>query len=44
MFEMLRKTHQPPLTAEWVRRQVPYQTPELMELFLEGLRKAGLED
>ena len=44
MFEMLRKTHQPPLTAEWVRRQVPYQTPELMELFLEGLRKADLED
>ena len=37
------QTHQPPLTIEWVRNNVPYQTPELMELFVEGLRKAGLE-
>jgi TolB-like protein len=39
----VRRTHQPPLTLEWVRGNVPYQTRELMELFIEGLRKAGLE-
>ncbi len=33
---------QPRLSAEWVRANVPYQTPELMDRFLEGLRKAGL--
>jgi TolB-like protein len=43
-FAIVRRTHIPPLTAEWIRRQVPYQTPELMELFLEGMRKAGLEE
>ncbi len=36
-------THSPPLTIAWVRENVPYQTPELMELFVDGLRKAGLE-
>jgi TolB-like protein len=40
----IRQTHRPPLTIDWVRNNVPYQTPELMELFLEGLRKAGLKD
>ena len=40
----VRQTHRPPLTIEWVRNNVPYQTPELMELFLEGLRKAGLDE
>jgi TolB-like protein len=39
----VRKTHRPPLTLDWVRSNVPYQTPELMDLFLEGLRKAGLK-
>jgi transglutaminase-like putative cysteine protease len=39
----VRRTHQPPLTLEWVRGNVPYETRELMELFIEGLRKAGLE-
>ena len=38
----VRRTHRPPLTIEWVRENVPYQTPELIELFIEGLRKAGL--
>ena len=39
----LRRSHRPPLTIAWVRENVPYQTPELMELFIEGLRKAGLD-
>jgi hypothetical protein len=39
-----RLTHRPLLTAEWIRQNVPYQTRELIELFIEGLRKAGLED
>ena len=34
----------PQLSVEWIRQSVPYQTPELMERFLEGMRKAGLED
>ncbi len=38
------RTHHPPLTIAWVRENVPYQTPELIELFIEGLRKAGLPD
>jgi TolB-like protein len=33
---------QPQLTIAWIRASVPYQTPELMERFLEGMRKAGL--
>ena len=39
----VRRNHRPPLTIAWVRENVPYQTPELMELFVEGLRKAGLD-
>jgi tetratricopeptide (TPR) repeat protein len=39
----VRRNHRPPLTIAWVRENVPYQTPELMNLFVEGLRKAGLE-
>ncbi|MGB8398736.1 winged helix-turn-helix domain-containing protein [Bradyrhizobium sp.] len=33
---------QPQLSIEWIRASVPYQTPELMERFLDGMRKAGL--
>jgi TolB-like protein len=33
---------QPGLTAGWVRANVPYQTDELMDRFVGGLRKAGL--
>jgi TolB-like protein len=33
---------QPQLSIAWIRANVPYQTPELMEGFLEGMRKAGL--
>mgnify|MGYP001358343363 CR=1 FL=1 len=37
-------TEQPRLSLAWIRANVPYQTPELMERFLEGMRKAGLDD
>ena len=36
------KREQPQISLEWIRSNVPYQTPELTELFLEGMRKAGL--
>jgi TolB-like protein len=36
------KREQPELSLIWVRDNVPYQTPELMERYLEGFRKAGL--
>ncbi len=42
-FRTVRR-EQPLLTSASVRANVPYQTPELMKRFLEGLRKAGLED
>jgi TolB-like protein/tetratricopeptide (TPR) repeat protein len=38
----LRRAH-PELTIAWIRASVPYQTPELMERFLDGMRKAGLQ-
>jgi tetratricopeptide (TPR) repeat protein len=36
------RREQPQLSLDWIRVNVPYQTPELMERFLEGMRKAGL--
>jgi len=39
----LRRSHRPPLTIAWVRENVPFQTPALMELFIDGMRKAGLD-
>jgi TolB-like protein/Flp pilus assembly protein TadD len=36
------RQQQPQLSIAWIRACVPYQTPELMERFLEGMRKAGL--
>ncbi len=39
----LRRSHRPPLTIAWVRENVPFQTPALMELLIDGLRKAGLD-
>jgi TolB-like protein len=33
---------QPDLSIDWVRANVPYQTAELMDRFVEGLRRAGL--
>ncbi len=40
-FAMVRRD-QPQLSIDWIRASVPYQTRELMERFLEGMRKAGL--
>ena len=42
--EFLAKTRveQPQLSLDWIRANVPYQTPRLMERFLDGMRKAGL--
>jgi TolB-like protein/DNA-binding winged helix-turn-helix (wHTH) protein len=37
------RRQQPQLSVEWIRASVPYQTPELMELFVDGMRKAGLD-
>ena len=34
---------QPQLSADWIKANVPYQTTELLERFLEGMRKAGLK-
>jgi TolB-like protein len=36
------RREQPQLSLDWIRVNVPYQTPELMERFLEGMRIAGL--
>ena len=41
LLETIRQ-EQPQLSLAWIRANVPYQTPELMERFLEGFRKAGL--
>ncbi len=35
---------QPDLSIDWIRQNVPYQTPVLIDLFIEGLRKAGLNE
>src|SRR3954471_22068278 len=36
------RREQPQLSIAWIRQSVPYQTPDLMELFLNGMRQAGL--
>lgn len=38
------RRRQPLLSSDWIRANVPYQTPELLERFLDGMRKAGLTD
>ena len=35
---------QPQLSLAWIRENVPYQTPALMEQYLDGFRKAGLRE
>jgi TolB-like protein len=35
---------QPQLTLQWIRESVPYQTPALMDHFLDGMRKAGVAE
>jgi len=42
-FLMVRR-QQPHLSADWIKTNVPYQSPELMARFLEGMRKAGLDE
>jgi Flp pilus assembly protein TadD len=37
------RREQPQLSLDWITANVPYQTPELMQRFLDGMRKAGLE-
>jgi TolB-like protein len=43
LLAMVRRD-QPHLTSAWIRANVPYQTPKLLDRFLEGMRKAGLDD
>jgi predicted Zn-dependent protease len=43
-FLVAVRRDQPQLSIDWIRASVPYQTPELTERFLEGMRKAGLND
>ncbi|HZQ01695.1 MAG TPA: winged helix-turn-helix domain-containing tetratricopeptide repeat protein [Reyranella sp.] len=38
------RREQPQLSLNWARVNVPYQTPQLTERYLEGLRKAGLDE
>jgi TolB-like protein/Tfp pilus assembly protein PilF len=38
------RDQQPQLSVAWIKANVPYQTPALLERFLEGMRKAGLSD
>jgi hypothetical protein len=38
------RRQQPNLSFAWIKANAPYQTPELMEHYLEGFRKAGLDD
>ena len=44
LLSVIRRSHRPALTIAWVRENVPYQTGELMELYIDGLRKAGLNE
>lgn len=36
------RREQPQLSLDWIRASVPYQTQQLVEHFLDGIRKAGL--
>jgi hypothetical protein len=38
------RSEQPQLSMSWIKASVPWQTPQLMEHFLKGMRKAGLDD
>jgi TolB-like protein len=38
------RREQPELSMDWIKANVPYQTPELMERYMEGMRKAGLSE
>jgi TolB-like protein len=43
-FLAVLRREQPQLTATWLRANVPYQTPELVDRYLDAMRKAGLRD
>jgi TolB-like protein/cytochrome c-type biogenesis protein CcmH/NrfG len=43
-FLAMIRLEQPQLSIDWIKACVPYQTPQLMERFLEGMRKAGLSE
>jgi len=43
VLAMLRQEHHE-LSIAWIKASVPYQTPALMDRFLDGMRKAGLND
>ena len=38
------REEQPQLSLRWIAASVPYQTPDLMARFLDGMRKAGLNE
>jgi TolB-like protein len=38
------RKEQPQLSISWLRANVPYQTPALLQRYLEGMRKAGLNE
>jgi hypothetical protein len=40
LAELLRE--QPELSLAWIEANVPYQTSELMQRYLQAMRKAGL--
>ena len=42
LLEKIRAEH-PQVSIAWIRANVPYQTPELMDRFIDGMRKAGLQ-
>ena len=42
LFLATVRHEQPQLSIDWIRASVPYQTPELMERYVQGMRKAGL--
>jgi TolB-like protein/Flp pilus assembly protein TadD len=41
MLAIARREH-PQLSIDWIKENIPYQTPELLERYLDGMRKAGL--
>jgi tetratricopeptide (TPR) repeat protein len=43
-FLAAARRQQPQLSIAWIRASVPYQTPQLLERFQEGMRKAGLDE
>jgi TolB-like protein len=38
------RSEQPQMSIGWMTANVPYQTPELLHRYLEGMRKAGLDE